>query len=180
MMNSSASTRIRWRVLTDNFSLHFPSVEVPVATTSSTSKLFPCASHELPASIHSIPSNICCMVLLTLPISNVSRHWRWSVCHTSFHHNLSLLHDPHHKNPNPLDLSLSLYIYIWLDDVYLWICRIEALFWVPISTWKSDRWLDDGDYYSDTCSYIYIYKWVILLVTSPNPSVCEFVNGLFG
>ncbi len=92
----------RWWILTNYLSFHFPSMEIPVAATSSARKRtirpFLSARHELPAPIHSIATNIRRMILLTLGVPYSSNHWRWctrvSPWAIFLHYHLAFLHDP--------------------------------------------------------------------------------------
>ena len=92
----------RW-ILTNYLSFHFSSMEIPVATTSSTQKRTICpfisTCHELSAPIHSIATNICRMILLALNIPHSSYHWRWCgrvfpSCAIFLHYYLPFLHPP--------------------------------------------------------------------------------------
>lgn len=93
---------IGWSVLTNNLSLHFPPMKIPVAATGSARQrlhraLLP-TCHEFSASIHRIPSNICSVILLALPIPHSPNHRRWSTAWApprrpiSSHYHLLFLH----------------------------------------------------------------------------------------
>jgi len=83
----------RWGALTHYFSFNLSLVEVPVAATCSTSESSTCpfstTCHELSATINSIPSNICCMILLALSILHTPNT---SLRLLSSHHHLPLPH----------------------------------------------------------------------------------------
>lgn len=83
----------RWGALTHYFSFNLSLVEVPVAPTCSTSESSSCpfstTCHELSATINSIPSNICCMILLALSILHTPNT---SLRLLSSHNHLALPH----------------------------------------------------------------------------------------
>lgn len=119
----------RWRrTLTHCFSLNLSFVEVSVTSTGSTSESFTCpfntTCHELPATIHSIPSNISSMIFLALSIfhtPNTSWRFFWSS-----HYYLTL---PHVIAPqkillfllqNPAKILLKIFLSCLVNEIKKW------------------------------------------------------------
>lgn len=89
----------RRRSIADYLSSVFPSVEVSVTSTSSTSKgstVIVAGWHEFPAPVHSVSSNTSSVILLTLPVPHASNRKRWVGAAPrpviSLYHHLTLLH----------------------------------------------------------------------------------------
>lgn len=72
--------RSRTRRLTNYLNFNFPPVEIPVAAASGAQKCavgpLLSARHELPAPIHSVPSDIRCVIFLALCVSHAPNNRR--------------------------------------------------------------------------------------------------------